>query len=113
MKQTKTERLMQHLFEHIVDSSRGIYMAQRFAISLNLEWCVGHVKGLTDEEWETLLKGPNIEGENDEAYWLAAEKIDQVRVTVQSGVEYMVYWNDGIYLYPSSIHDDINWDEII
>lgn len=109
-KQTKTEKLVKEMFAHIVDSNRGIYMGQHFAQVLNLEWCIGRVKGLSDDEWQALHDGPNKQPNDD--YWLAVEKIDQVEVVTQDGTKYKVYWGDGIFLYPISIEEEINWDEL-
>ena len=97
---------MEHLmdqFIHIVDSHNGIYSAQAFAKRIDFETAVG----ISQEDWNILLAGPDHI--NYVEVW--ADELSKVKVFIE-GKPYLVWENEGIYLYPEEIQDQINWDEL-
>lgn len=94
-------------FDHFVDSHHGIYSGKIFAEYLDHLFKTGNITGISNEDWKSLLAGPD-----DEFYLDAWANIDNVTITDEQGIKWMVYQNEGIYLYPESIHEQINFDEL-
>lgn len=101
----KTQEQLLAMFEHIVDSHHGIYSGQVFAQSIPFE----QISGMTKEDYDILLSGPDHE--NYIEVW--ADELQNVVVTGTDGKRWLVWENEGIFLYPEEINDLINWDELV
>jgi hypothetical protein len=99
----KTQEELFAMFDHFVDSHHGVYSAQVFAQSLDFK----QIEGMTIEDWNILLAGPDHEHYTD--VWADLENIT---VVDQDGNKWLVYQNEGIFLYPESISELIDWDEL-
>lgn len=99
----KTQDELFEQFNHFVDSHHGIYSAQVFAQSLDFS----RIEGISLDDWNILLDGPD----NDLYVEVWADKLDNITVDLE-GKRWLVWENEGIYLYPEEIHNLINWDEI-
>jgi len=101
---TNTEKLMQDNFQHIVSDAHGIYSAQIFTEMIDFNT----VSGIDSEGWGILEHGPDHPDYID--VW--ANELQNVFVTDKKGERFLIYENEGIYLYPEKIQDQINWDEL-
>lgn len=90
-------------FEHVVDSHHGIYSAQVFAEKFNET----RIEGISKEDWTILLAGPD----HEDYFQVWADCLDNITVDYE-GKRWLVWENEGIYLYPEEIHDLIDWDEL-
>lgn len=78
------------------DSARGVYIPQHFAESVRRE-CVS---GVTQEEWDILMHGPNGE-DYPEWYWDTWNDVEQnALVTDSNGAQYRLYQDGDLWLVP-------------
>jgi hypothetical protein len=90
-------------FQHVVNSAHGIYSAQVFAQMFKFE----AVEGISKENWDILMAGPD----HEDYVQTWADSLQNV-VVIADGVRYLVYENEGIYLYPEEFHNLIDWDSL-
>lgn len=100
----KTQDELFAMFEHFVDSHHGIYSGQIFAQSLDFS----QVEGISQDDWDILLAGPDHEHYVE--VW--ADELQNVIVKDSNGKRFLVWENEGIFLYPEEIQDQVNWDEL-
>jgi hypothetical protein len=105
-KSEEQKQILYDQFDHVIDSHHGIYSGQLFAQTFNQLFENGKVKGISKESWQSLLNGPD-----DEFYLDSWADLDNIEIT-SDRVKYLVYQNEGIFLYPKRINNLIDWDEM-
>lgn len=80
-----------------LNGARGVYIPQNFAESFADR--AKSVSGVSDEDWQTLEKGPD-----EEWYWEAWDNVlNNAAVTDENGVKYRVYQNGDCWLIPEGM----------
>lgn len=83
----------------IVDGSRGIYVPQAFAQMYNNCAMSEDMR----KDFDTLLKGPNAEG-NEDAYWYAWDEVlDNFTFKGKDGREFSIMQDQDVFAYDPSI----------
>lgn len=84
------------------DSAHGVYTPQYFALSIKRE-CVS---GVSNEQWETLERGPNFVADDSVypgvGYWDTWNDVDcnAIATDPSTGVEYGLYQDGDLWLVP-------------
>jgi hypothetical protein len=84
----------------LADSHHGVYIPQ-LVVQQYLEHPMWDWSEVDQEDIDTVLSGPN-----DEWYWEAWDSIkDAVKVVDEDGTEYVIVYNEDLWLVPTDVDE--------